>query len=170
MKSVNNRVCICCEKGFYFCPKCGSSGKNTGININYDTEECKELVNAISGYNMQMWGKDKIKTVLNKYDITDYTKYKQSIQDKLNELFPKYERGIRAKLNFYEEVPAETIDISIETKETQDTNEATTEQKENEIPEEVKPQRKRKSRKKKVVLSDETEKREQSNDGDNLEK
>lgn len=164
---ANNRTCICCGKSFYYCTSCNASSRNTGISMNYDTHECAELVNAISGYSMKMWDKSKIKEVLNKYNVTDYSKYKQSIQDKLNELFPKYERGIRAKLNFYEEVPAETIDISIETKETQDTNEATTEQKENEIPEEVKPQRKRKSRKKKIVLSDETES-VQSDDGDNL--
>lgn len=153
----NNRVCICCGKEFYYCPRCGKNEKNTGISMNYDTNECAELANAISGYSMKLWGKEKIKEILDKYNVTDYTKYKQSVRDKLNELFPAIK----------EEIP---MNPPIEIKEIQDTKKATTEQKENEIPEEVKPQRKRKSRKKKVVLSDETEKREQSDDGDNLEK
>ena len=163
----NIRQCICCGNIFYYCNRCGGSERNTGVSMYCDTLECQAVSNIISSYSMGSCGKDKVKEILDKYGITDYTKYKQSIQDKLNELFPKYERGIRVKLNFYEEVPAETIDTSIETKETQDTNEATTEQKENEIPEEVKPQRKRKSRKKKIVLSNEIE-RIQSDEGDNL--
>lgn len=150
MKNTNNRVCICCEKSFYFCPKC-DKGKNTGVSINFDTEECKELVNAISGYNMKILSKEAVKAVLDKHNITDYTKYKQSIQARLNELFP-----------------VNTVEVPMNPP-TKDLNEtqAITEQNENES-KEVKPQRKRKSRKKKVVLSDETEQRDQSGNGDNL--
>lgn len=150
MKTNNtkNRICICCGKSFYFCNKCDASSKNTGISMVFDTQECKELSNVISGYLMNKNTVADIKTVLEKYNVTDYSKYKQSVKDILNELFPKK--------------------VIQEIKETQDTNEATNEQNENDIPKEVKPQRKRKSRKKKVVLSDETEMREQSDNGDNL--
>lgn len=145
---ANNRTCICCGKSFYYCTSCNGSSRNTGISMNYDTHECAELVNAISGYSMKLWNKSKIKEVLDKYNVTDYSKYKQSIQDKLNELFPVNE-----------------VKVIKESKEV--ISEVTQEQNENEIPKEVKPQRKRKSRKKKVVLSDETES-VQSDDGDNL--
>lgn len=164
MKHSNNnnniRVCICCGKKFYYCNRCGKSDKNTGVSTAYDTYECKELVNALSGYSMNMWGKEKIQDILNVYNITDYTKYKQSVQDKLNELFPMNKTEVPMNL------PIEVKEKVKETKEVE-VKEDTTEQKENE-PKEVKPQRKRKSRKKKVVLSDETEQRDQSDNGDNL--
>lgn len=154
INNTKNRICICCGKSFYFCNKCNASSKNTGISMVFDTQECKELSNVISGYLMNKNTVADIKTVLEKYNVTDYNKYKQSVRDILNELFPK------SKIKEVKEVK--------EIKETQDINEATNEQNENDIPKEVKPQRKRKSRKKKVVLSDETEKRDQSDNGDNL--
>lgn len=164
MKHSNNndniRVCICCGKKFYYCNRCGKGDKNTGISTAYDTYECKELVNALSGYSMNMWGKEKIQDILNVYNITDYTKYKQSIQDKLNELFSAKEPEIKYSPIEVKEEPQEVNEI-------QDINESTTEQNENETTKEVRPQRKRKSRRKKVVLSNEIE-RIQSDEGDNL--
>lgn len=148
---ANNRKCICCGKSFYYCTSCNASSRNTGISMNYDTHECAELVNAISGYSMKMWDKSKIKEVLNKYNVTDYLKYKQSIQDKLNELFPVKEENETVVFSTVKEI----------------TQEAPQKQDENDIPEEAKPRRKRKSRKKKVALSDETESA-QSDNGDNL--
>ena len=128
--------------------------------MNYDTEECSELVNIISAYDMKLVTAERVKQILNKYNITDYTKYKQSIQDKLNELFPVKEPEIKYSPIKAKEEPQEVNEI-------QDINESTTEQNENETPKEVRPQRKRKSRKKKVVLSNEIE-RIQSDEGDNL--
>lgn len=157
----NIRQCICCGNIFYYCNRCGGSERNTGVSVYCDTLECQAVSNIISSYSMGSCGKDKVKEILDKYNITDYTKYKQSIQDKLNELFPAKEPEIKYSPIEVKEEPQEVNEI-------QDINESTTEQNENETPKEVKPQRKRKSRKKKVVLSDETEMREQSDNGDNL--
>ena len=107
--------------------------------MTYDTNECKELTNAISGYRMKMWGKDKIQEVLTKYNITDYMKYKENIRNFLNELFPIGTTSNKA----IEEFIPQMIDIQDE----QNENDTTTENK---------PRRKRKSRKKKVDLSNET--------------
>ena len=137
---ANNRECICCGKKYYYCNTCSSSSKNTGISMVYDTVECQELTNAISGYTMKIWDKDKIADVLKKYNITDYMKYKESIQKQLNELFP---------INVKNEPSA------VKKVKTEEIKETKNERNENGTAED-KPRKKRKSRSKKVVLSDET--------------
>ena len=112
--------------------------------MTYDTNECKELTNAISGYRMKMWGKDKIQEVLMKYNITNYMKYKESIHNLLNELFP-----ISVTSNKPIEKPITQV---ITMQDEQNENDTTTE----DVLSENKPRRKRKSRKKKVDLSNET--------------
>lgn len=144
---ANNRECICCGKKYYYCNTCSSSSKNTGISMLYDTVECQEIMTALSGYSMNLFGKDKIAEVLKKYGITDYTKYKESIQKQLNELFPV---NIKKETNTVKKVKVEEV------KETKN------ERNENGTAEE-KPRKKRKSRNKKVVLSDETVEHSESN-------
>lgn len=161
---TNNRKCICCGKEYYFCNHCNSKGENTGISSDYDTDECKELSNAISGYTMKIWGKDNVKKVLDKYHITDYSKYKESVTSILNDLFSN--NGFKSLYN--EEV--KDVEVTDDTdkevsEELSDDTEATDD--ENDIPIENKSKRKQKSREKKMVLENETEYR-QSNYGDNL--
>ena len=163
---ANDRKCICCGKTFSYCPHC--KDRSNGYSTIFDTKECAVLANAISGYGMGRVTKEQIKAVLDEYNIIDYSKYTQSVRDKLSELFPKYERGIRAELNFYDEasyvpeVKEETKEVIQETTVTQD------EQKENDTPTENvtsddKPRRKRKSRRKKVDLPNETVDHSESN-------
>lgn len=147
---ANNRECICCGRKYYYCNTCSSSSKNTGISMVYDTVECQELTNAISGYSMKIWDKDKIADVLKKYNITDYTKYKESIQKQLNELFPVNEKKET-------KIVKETKE-----KEAKEVKETKNERNENGTAED-KPRKKRKSRSKKVVLSDETVEHSESN-------
>lgn len=70
----------------------------------YDTEACKELFNAISGYNMGIVTKEQIKEILDKYGITDFSQYKESIRNKLNMLFPKKEVKVELDVELKTEV------------------------------------------------------------------
>lgn len=84
---AKTRTCACCGKTYSYCPTCGKDTTKPWLAI-CDTEECREVLNIISAYNMGIVDKDRVKTVLDKYNVNDFSKYKKSISDKLNELFP----------------------------------------------------------------------------------
>lgn len=87
---ANERYCKCCEKLYYYCPSCKRYVDKPQWMILFDQESCKELFNMVSAYNMNRATKEDIKSVLDKYEITDYSEYKDSIKNLLNELFPPY--------------------------------------------------------------------------------
>ena len=82
---AEKRKCLCCEKTYEYCPHCGKT--STPWKMNYDTEACKDLFNIISAYNMNLVKEDKIKEVIDKYSITDFSIYKESVRNLLNKLF-----------------------------------------------------------------------------------
>lgn len=87
---AKKRICACCGKEYEYCPTCGKDRAKPWLAVT-DTLECKEVLNIISAYNMGLVKKYDVKKVLNKYNVTDFSKYKKSISDRLNELFPKVE-------------------------------------------------------------------------------
>lgn len=155
MSVTNNRICLCCGNKFSFCPNCGK--RNTGYNVNFDSKECAELFNAVSGYNMKVSTKEKIKDVLDKYGVLDYSKYKESISSLLFNLFPI--NGITKKEETKEE-KLNTEEITEAVVETAEDKQVTTEEKEPEV--QTKSHKRRFSsknrsyQKKEVELSDET--------------
>ena len=80
------RQCICCGKTYQYCPHCGSFSNHPKWMFNYDQESCMELFNVVSAYNMGVVKKEEVLTVVKKYNITDFSKYKDSIKKLLTEL------------------------------------------------------------------------------------
>ena len=152
---TTNRQCICCGKEYYFCPVCNSSKRNTGYSMNYDSEECKEVMMHLNGYTMKMCTRERLKEILDTYNITDFSKYKDSIRKQLEEIFPKTDKKEEAIMVSNATLPVEEIKTEVKEIVTEEVTNATNEVKENDTAE-VKPRKKRKSRNKKVVLSDET--------------
>lgn len=81
------RTCIACQNSYQYCPHCGDYARYPKWMNEFDTEACKELFNVISGYNMGIFKKDDVKKIVDKYEIKDFSAYKESIANKLNELF-----------------------------------------------------------------------------------
>ena len=82
------KICLCCGKSYNYCPNCGKNS-STPWMADYDTEACRELFNAISGYNMELFKEDVVKNVLNKYSITDYSNYIDNVKEVLNKINSK---------------------------------------------------------------------------------
>ena len=81
------RQCICCGKTYQYCPHCGSFSNHPKWMFNYDQESCMELFNVVSAYNMGVVKKEDVLAVVRKYNITDFSKYKDSIKKLLTELY-----------------------------------------------------------------------------------
>lgn len=82
------RECICCSKSYRYCGNCGEFAQYPSWMAEFDSEVCHEVFNVISGYNMGVMTKDDIKKVIDKFNIRDFSVFKDSISSKLNKLFP----------------------------------------------------------------------------------
>ena len=129
----DKRKCLCCEKEYDYCPNCGKS--STPWKVNYDTEACKELFNAVSAYNMKRVKEDYIKDILDKYSITDFSIYKKDIKKLLSNLFGNKSKIVEVNDTIVEETPVveevqveQPKEVEVENSETFETTEATTEQ------------------------------------------
>lgn len=100
----NIRTCKCCGKTYKYCAHCGGAEKTPWKNL-CDTEECRELFNIVSAYNMGKATKVEVERFLYKNNITDFDQYLPNISKTLNELFAKKKN----KKN-------KTVDIDLEEK------------------------------------------------------
>ena len=82
------RICLCCGKSYDYCPNCGKNS-STPWMFNYDTEACKEIFNAVSGYNMGIVNEEGVKKVLDKFSVTNIENYKDSIKEVLRKITKK---------------------------------------------------------------------------------
>lgn len=79
---MTKRVCLCCGKKFEYCPTC-EKYKNTPMSAGFDCEECKEIFNVVSGYNIGVATIEDVKAVLDKYNIEDVSVYKGVVKEVL---------------------------------------------------------------------------------------
>jgi len=85
---ATERFCIVCKQKYEYCDHCGEYSKYPKWMASFDKEECHEVYNAVSAYNMGLIDKDKVEKVLKTYNVTDFSKYNDGLANKLNELFP----------------------------------------------------------------------------------
>lgn len=91
----DKRICKTCGAEYRYCPTCAKYVNMPSWMWKCDTEECNELFDAISAYKMGIKDKNNIKNVLDKYGVKDYSKYTSSIQEVLNNLFPKKKTKVK---------------------------------------------------------------------------
>jgi len=84
---VSNRKCLTCGNEYTYCPRCGKFATLPKWYINWDSEECHDVFDAIKNYNFGNIKKEGIKKVLDQYEVKDYSKYTKEISDELNGIF-----------------------------------------------------------------------------------
>lgn len=82
---AKQRICLCCGKSYEYCPNCGKQVE-PGVTSEFDGESCGEIFNAVSAYNMKLIDAGAVKSVLKKYNVTDFSGYKKSVADVLREV------------------------------------------------------------------------------------
>lgn len=106
------RTCIACGKEYKYCPSCNKTEPKW--KVLYDTEECKEMFDAISAYNLHTGNKEGIQRILTKYHVKDYSKYVESINKKLVELFPKKEEQPKQVFRAFEKPKADALKVDVD--------------------------------------------------------
>ena len=84
---AKERICLACQKSYKYCNNCREYASYPTWMVEFDTESCKDLFDVMSGYNMGIYDKDKVKEVIDKHNITDFSIYKESIRTKLTDMF-----------------------------------------------------------------------------------
>lgn len=77
------RQCICCGQTYSYCPNCSH---DPAWKLLYDTEQCREVSNIVSAYNMRTISKDKARDAIVKLNILNINRYKADIANVLKEL------------------------------------------------------------------------------------
>ena len=80
---ARQRKCIFCGKSYQYCPNCGDDKRYPEWMFNFDTEKCRDLYEVLAGYNMEIKTVSDVKTVLDKYEVTDYSGFYPKLQEEL---------------------------------------------------------------------------------------
>lgn len=86
---AKERKCIFCGSTYEYCNHCKNNDKYPAWMFNFDTEKCHDLYEVVAGYNMGIKTIEDVKSVLDKYEVSDYTIFSKKLQDKLNEVVPQ---------------------------------------------------------------------------------
>lgn len=90
------RICHTCGKEYEYCPNCSAFNSQPKWRANWDTEECKDIWNILVRYNTEGLDAARVKSVLNSYGVTNYSKYSSPIASQLKKMFdvePKKNKG-----------------------------------------------------------------------------
>lgn len=83
-----NRKCICCETQYSYCPNCGGIDRLKPYWYSeFCSEECKDIWDIATRYNMQLMSKQEAKSALGKYDLSDTSKYVECVQRDITNIF-----------------------------------------------------------------------------------
>ena len=97
MSNSQNRTCVVCMKQYKYCASCD---KNEPLWKNcFDTENCKNIYDAVVNYNSGSITKQQFKEKISKCDLSGKNNFKKSILDVINKnYFTKRRRTAKQSL------------------------------------------------------------------------
>ena len=112
------RKCIVCGTEYNYCRTCPKDAKKETWYALYDSENCKNIAQALTDYNFKRITKDEVKESLAKCDLSlDIHEYYRSI---LDTVMTKQKRTPKVKAAIVEETVAEQAPIEEVKDETQE--------------------------------------------------
>lgn len=96
-----NRTCACCKTQYHYCPNCGGPDYlKPSWYSEFCSEECKDIWDVATRYNMQLIDKQQAKKMLEKYDLSDRHKYVECIQRDLSKILVEESKTVlKADIN-----------------------------------------------------------------------
>ena len=86
MKNV--RKCYTCGAEYDYCPSCSNAMGGPAWKLLWDKEECKDIFEALSAYNLELATAAEVKEVLDAYGVNSYDGFKPSIRRQLQKIVP----------------------------------------------------------------------------------
>lgn len=108
------RKCIVCNNEYHYCRSCSKDAKKETWYALYDTENCKNISQALADYKFDRITKEEARELLSKCDLT--IELSDYYRGEINAVMPK-KRSPRAKTVVVEEIvdtPKEFVEEIIE--------------------------------------------------------
>ena len=86
MKKI--RKCYTCGAEYDYCPSCARSAGEPRWKLLFDKEECRDVFDVLSAYNMNLISDAEVKEVLDAHGVKSYDGYKASIKKQLQKIAP----------------------------------------------------------------------------------
>ena len=86
MKKI--RKCYTCGAEYDYCPGCANSSGGPEWKLLWDKEECKDIFEALSAYNLDLATADDVADVLDAYEVKSYDGFKDNIKAELQKIVP----------------------------------------------------------------------------------
>lgn len=105
-----NRECYLCGESYQYCPTCSQDRIKPSWMAEFHSENCKDIFDICTRFNMQLFTKDEAKAAIEKCDLSNKLNFRPSVQNTLSNLLkvdevesPK-KRGKRAEMKIIDEV------------------------------------------------------------------
>lgn len=106
-----NKVCIACGAQYKYCPGCrGAKAETMWKNI-YCSENCRQIFNTVTGYNMGTVSKEEGKKKLEQCDLSYIDKLKSGLVLKINEILATEESEESSEMKSQPESDNAAIDV-----------------------------------------------------------
>ena len=89
-----NRKCLCCNTTYTYCPTCGGQDRlKPTWYTEFCSEDCKDLWETATKYNMNMISKEEAKETISGLNLKPHTEYVDCVQRDLKNILeePKKE-------------------------------------------------------------------------------
>ena len=89
-----HRKCIACSTLYDYCPTCWDDRLKPAWMTEFCSEDCKELWEAASKFNMDMISKEEAKEIISALNLKPHTEYVECVQRDLKNILeePKQEQ------------------------------------------------------------------------------
>lgn len=105
-----NRVCLTCEEKYVYCPNCNR--KDPAWMAEFHHENCKNIFDICTRFNMGMMSKTEAQEALNACDLSNKANFKSYVQRDLANIYkeePTVKRGKRVEINPVDETAHEVV-------------------------------------------------------------
>lgn len=106
------RECYLCGAAYNYCPTCSQDRMKPAWMAEFHNENCKNIFDICTKYNMQMMSKTEAQEALNVCDLSNKANFKQYVQRDLENIYkeePTVKRGKRVEINPVDEAAHEVV-------------------------------------------------------------
>ena len=117
-----NRSCYLCGEHYQYCPTCSQDRTKPSWMAEFHSENCKNIFDICTRFNMELFTKDEAKAAIEKCDLSNKLNFRPSVQNTLSNLL-KVEEVVFEETQVEEE--PFTLNVDAEIKEVEVTVEVT---------------------------------------------
>ena len=109
-----NRSCYLCGEQYQYCPTCSQDRMKPSWMAEFHSENCKNIFDICTRFNMQIFTKDEAKAAIEKCDLSNRLNFRPSVQNTLSNLLKVEEVVIETPSVIEEEPIVAIVDAKIE--------------------------------------------------------